>query len=126
MVCEYIDKMMVITKHYFSDHLKSLEKVLQTPAEAGLKANLEKSFFRITETKCIGLWVSKNVLSLLLYKLYVIKAIGVPIKVHGVCQILGIISFYRDIWCKIAHTLASIIKLCSNKINFKWNDVEHN
>ena len=84
MVLEYIDNMLVITKHYFSDHMKSHEKVLQNPAEAGLKENIEKSFFGRTETKCIGLWVIKNVIIPLLYKLYVIKAIEVPIKVHGV------------------------------------------
>ena len=61
MVCAYIYNILVITKHYFLDDLKSPEKVLQILAEARLKVNIEKSFFGCTETKCLGIWVSKNV-----------------------------------------------------------------
>ena len=48
MVHEYIDKILVITKYDFIDHLKDLEKVLQKLVESGLKINAETSLFRRT------------------------------------------------------------------------------
>ena len=38
----YIDDVLVITKNNFKDNLKSLERVPQRLAEAGLKVNAEK------------------------------------------------------------------------------------
>ena len=37
-----IDNVLIITRKYFTDNLKELEKVLQKLAEARLKANAEK------------------------------------------------------------------------------------
>ena len=45
MVRAYIDDVIAITKNYFKDHLKALEKVLQRIAEAGLEVNAENPFF---------------------------------------------------------------------------------
>ena len=45
MVCAYIDDVLIITKNNLEYHLKSLERVLQRLAEAGLKVNAEKYFF---------------------------------------------------------------------------------
>ena len=60
MVRAYIDDVLVITKNNFEDHLKALDKFLQILAEAWLKVNAEKSFFRKTKTEYLGLWVGKN------------------------------------------------------------------
>ena len=45
MVHAYIDDVLVITKNNFEDHLKALGRVLKRLTEAGLKVNVEKSFF---------------------------------------------------------------------------------
>ena len=44
MVRAYIYDVLVITKNDFEDYLKSLDRVLQRIAEAGLKVNAEKYF----------------------------------------------------------------------------------
>ena len=41
MVRAYIDDIIIITKNNSEDHLKSLDRVLQIIAEAGLKVNTE-------------------------------------------------------------------------------------
>ena len=41
MVHAYIDEILVMTKDVLKYHLKSLKKVLQRLAEAGLKVNAE-------------------------------------------------------------------------------------
>ena len=42
------------------DHLKALEKVLHKLAEAGLKLNVENSFFGRIETRYLGFLVTKD------------------------------------------------------------------
>ena len=51
MVCEYKDKVIVITNQDFIDHLNAIENVLQKILQEGLKVNMEKAFFGWTETK---------------------------------------------------------------------------
>ena len=65
MVCAYIDDVLVITKNNFEEYLKSLERVINRLAEAELKLNTEKTFFRRTETEYLGFWVSNNIVRLL-------------------------------------------------------------
>ena len=119
----HINDMLIITKYEFVDHLMALGKVLQKLVEAGLKVNVEKSFF-FTETKYLGLWVSKNGLSPLSSKVCAIKAIVVPIKVPDVRWFVGLVDYYMDVWRKRAHTLSPLPNLCSPKININWTDTE--
>ena len=51
MLCLYIYDVLVITKHYFKDHIKYLEIFLQRLAEKGLQVNTEQSYFEQTETE---------------------------------------------------------------------------
>ena len=39
MLYVYIENLLVITKYYFTYHMKAIEKVLQKLAEEGLKLN---------------------------------------------------------------------------------------
>ena len=45
MVRAYIKDVLVIPKNNSEDNLKSLDRVIQRLAEAGLTVNAEKSFF---------------------------------------------------------------------------------
>ena len=54
MVCAYIDGLIVTTKYKFVDHLKTLENVLHTLVEVGLKVNTGKLFSGCTETDYMG------------------------------------------------------------------------
>ena len=56
----YKDLVLVITKYNFIDHLKALEKLLQKPAEAGLKIDPEKTLFGKKKTEYLILWVRNN------------------------------------------------------------------
>ena len=88
--------------------------------------NSEKPFFGCIKTKCLGLWVSKNELRPLLFKLDDIQENGTPTKVRGMCQFVRIVNYYMDMWRKHAHTLDTLAKLCSTNIKFRWTDVEQN
>ena len=89
------------------------------------KVNAENPFFRNTETKYLGLWVSKNGVRPLSFKAYYIKTINVPTKLRDVRRFVGLMNYYRDMWRKRSHTLASLNKLFYTKVKFILTDVEH-
>ena len=124
-VRESIDDVIIITKDNFTDHLKSLDKVIQKLMEAGLKVNTENSFFGRTETEYLGLWVSKNGVSTLSSKLDAIKEIEFPTGVRYVRRFMGILDYYRYIRLKRANTPAPLTKLRSTKLKFNWTGLEH-
>ena len=108
MVHEYIDDVLFITENNCEDHLKSSDRVLQILAEAGLKVNAEKSFFRKIETGYLDFSVSNTRVRPFLSKVEAIKAINVPTKVHDVWSFLVLVNDYRDMWRKCAHTLSPL------------------
>ena len=53
-----------------------------------------------------------------------IKKINASTKVRGVSTFVGLVIYYRDMWCKRAHTLAPLTKYFSTKVKYEWTDVE--
>ena len=125
MVCVYINNMIVITKHNFKDHMKLVENFLQKLTGSRLKVNANKTFFRRTETEYLILWVSKEKVRDLSSKLFSIKSIEAPTKVHEACQFVEIVNYYRDIWRKRPYKLSTLTKLRSTKVKFKWTGKLH-
>ena len=74
----------------------------------------------------LGLWVSNNGVRPLSSKVEANKEIDVPTKVRDVRRFVRIVNYYREMWCKRAHTLAPLTKICSTKVNFKCTAVEKN
>ena len=56
----YIDKLLIITKGDWSNHLNKLELLLKKLKYNGLKCNTEKSFFGKTQMYCIYIPFSLN------------------------------------------------------------------
>ena len=52
-------------------------------------------------------------------------AINVPTKVRDLRMFVGLVNYYRYMWCKRPHTLASLTELCLTNVKFKWTEVEH-
>ena len=120
----YINDVLVITKENYDNHLVSLERVLQRLAEAGLKVNADKSFFRRTEIEYLGFWVSKQGIQPLSKKVQAIKEMVAPKKIKDVRRFVGMVNYYRDMWHKRAHTLTPLTKICSTKSKFTWTATE--
>ena len=47
-----------------------------------------------------------------------------PINTKEVHAFIGIVNYYRDMWAKRSHLLHPITALTSNKVKFKWTDLE--
>ena len=113
IILAFIESIIFITKYDSVDHLKALENVLQKTTEMELKISAEQSLFRSEETKYLGLWVSKTGVNNPSSKLEAIKTINSIdslAKVHGVSCFVGFFHYYREIWRKRVHTLASLTK----------------
>ena len=59
-------------------------------------------------------------------KIEAIKAIDVLTKVCDVWIFVGLLNYFRVMWCKRTHTLAPLTKICSTMVKSKWTDVENN
>eukprot|EP00957_Ditylum_brightwellii_P167580 12757577-Ditylum_brightwellii.AAC.1 len=51
VVVAYIDDLLLITKGTYEEHLEKLDRVLKKIEKAGLKVNMNKSFFAQQESK---------------------------------------------------------------------------
>ena len=102
----YIDGILILTKGDWTDHVQKLELTLNKLKENGLKFNIEKSLFVQTEIEYLGSWVTRDG----------IKPMSRKIE--------AIINYYRRIWPRRSHTLASLTRLMSIKLKFKWAQVE--
>ena len=47
-----------------------------------------------------------------------------PKNTKEVSAFIGIINYYMDMWAKRSHLLHPLIALTSNKVKFKWVDLE--
>ena len=59
-ICAYIDKLLILTKVDWTDHVQQLELTLNKMNEKGLKYNIEKAFFGQTEMEYLVFWVTHD------------------------------------------------------------------
>ena len=38
-------------------------------------------------------------------------------------KFIGVVNYYRDMWPRGIHTVLSLTKIPSNKVEFKWNNI---
>ena len=53
-----------------------------------------------------------------------LKSIDVPNKIRDLCQFVGLVNYYMDMWIKRTHKISPLNKLCYTKVKFEWTDVE--
>jgi len=56
----YIDDLLCLTKGSFTDHLEKIELVLQRLQKAGLKVNVTKSFFALSQLEYLGYFITRT------------------------------------------------------------------
>ena len=87
----YIDDLLVITKESFEDHLAKLKQTLSTLQKAGLKCNLQKSFFCQEQVEYLGYLLTRDGIKPLPNKVKAILDLEPPKNVREVRRVLGII-----------------------------------
>ena len=120
----YIDDILCLTKSDFKDHLRKLEEVFMRIEQAGLRINAEKSFFAKPEVDYLGFHINRKGIQPMPKKVDAIKAIQPPTTRKQLRHFIGLVNYYRDMWPRRSEILAPLSKLSSNKIPFKWTEVE--
>ncbi len=120
----YLDDVLIFTKGSWEDHCHSIDTVLKLISEKGLKVNAVKSFFGRTSLEYLGFIVNREGIKPQPNKVEAIKAILPPTTRRQLRRVIGMISFYKDIWPGRSKMLAPLTRLTSKSIPFKWTEVE--
>ena len=107
----YIDDLLCISTTTLDDHLDKLRQVLIRLKDAGLKVNIEKSFFCATSCEYLGYVLSRDGIRPQHKKVEAIAALTPPNNIKKLCGFLGIVQYYRDIWEKRSNILAPLTDL---------------
>ena len=115
----YLDYILIISKA-FEDNLNHLEAVFTRLNEAGLKVNASKSHFCEAEVQYLGYVINRKAIQPSMKKVEAILNIGMPKNRRQLRGFVGMVNYYRDMWCKRAHILAPLSKMTSTKVKWKW------
>ena len=72
----------------------------------------------------LGFWVTWNGTRPVNKKLEAIVNMTPSKNIIQVCALLGLVSYYRDMWSRQLHLLQPLTALTSTKVTFKWTDAE--
>ena len=120
----YIDDLLHVTSGTFEDHLEKLETIFQRLQTAGLKVNIEKSFFGKEQLEYLGYWITRDGVRPVSKKVDAIIAIKPPTTVKQVRSFVGMVNYYCDMWKRRSHLLTPLTALTQKGHKFKWTDLE--
>ena len=124
-ICACINEFLVLTKINWIDHVQKLKWTLNKLKEKGLKFNIEKYFFFRTEMGYLGFWVTCDGVKPINKKVNASNEnMKQPTYQKELCQFIGVVNHYHNMWERNAHMLATLIKILSSKVKFKWNKIE--
>jgi hypothetical protein len=92
--------------------------------KVGFKVNLRKSFSMQKELDYLGYILTPNGIRPQTKKVEAISRIMSPTNKRQLRRFLGMVNYYRDIWRGRSHVLAPLTGLVSNKVKWKWTEVE--
>ena len=92
--------------------------------KAGFKVNARKSFFGAYKFDYLGYHVTRDGVMPIPKKVEAIQALAVPKTWKYLCQFIGMINFYRDMWQKRSELITPLTALTSKNVKYDWKD-EH-
>ena len=92
----YIDDHLIWTKLDWTDHVQKLELSLNKMKEKRLKWNIEKSFFRQTNIKYLGFWITCDGFKTIYRNMDAITNINTPTSIKQVRKFISVMTYYRN------------------------------
>ena len=72
----------------------------------------------------LGFWLTWNGILPINKKVETIVNMAPPNTTKQVHKLIILVKYYRDIWARRSHLIHPLTELTSNRVNFKWTDVE--
>ena len=121
-VCVYIDELLHVTKGSWIEHLTVRNEMFTRLQKAGLKVNSRKSCFGANRIKYLGYHVTRDGVMNIPKKVKAIQALSVPKTCKQLCQFIGMINFYRDMWQKRSEILAPLTALTPKNVKYELKE----
>ena len=107
----------------FNSHMKLINKVLTQLREKGFVINPCKYEWAIQETDFLGHWLTPLGIKPYPKKIKAILAMQTTKNIKQLCALLGIVTYYRDMWPCRSHILApltNLLKIPKSTTDFPW------
>ena len=106
----YLDDVLCLTKGSFEEHIEQLRKCFDKLREAGLKCNINKCSFGLTEVKYLGFIISRDGIKADPKKVEAILKIEKPKTVTEMKSLIGMVQFYKNMFKRRSHILTPLIE----------------
>ena len=116
----YLDDILITSNGTFEDHLQKLHVILTMLNKAGFRANVRKCFFAQDNLDYLGYHLTTKGIQPQPKKVEAIMRITPPKTKRQLRHFLGMVNFYRDVWRRRSHILASLTGLVSPKAKWHW------
>jgi RNase H-like domain found in reverse transcriptase/Reverse transcriptase (RNA-dependent DNA polymerase) len=116
----YLDDLLILTNSSFADHLTKLEMILARLSTAGMRVNASKSKFFAEQIEYLGYWITQKGIQPVYNKVEAILKIKAPKTRKELCQFIGIVNYYRNMWFHRSELLAPLTSLTSGNVKFEW------
>ena len=121
----YLDDVLGMTKGSFDEHLQQLRQCFERFRAAGLKVNMKKCSFGLTEVKYLGYIITRDGIKADPSKIEAILKIEKPRTITEMKSLIGMVQFYKHMWKRRSHILTPLIeatKIGKKKALIQWND----
>ena len=118
----YIDDIACFSQ-CFDFHMKLINKVLTQLNEKGFIINPHKCEWAIQETDFLGHWLTPREIKPYPKKIKAILAMQTSKNMKQLCAVIGIITYYRDMWPYCSHILTpltNLLKIPKLTKDFPW------
>ena len=118
----YTNALFNVKKGYWTEHVTVLKEMSTCLHKAGLKFNARKSCFGTRKWEYLGYHVTRDGVMPIPRKVKAIQSLAVPKTLKPLCQFIGMINFYCDMWKKRSELLSLLTALTSKNIKYDWKD----
>ena len=118
----YIDDLLHVTKVSCTENITVLEVIFTRLKKAEIKVNARKSFFGSHKFYYLSYYVTCERVMTIPKIVEAIQALTVTKNCKQLCQFIGMIDFYRDMWQKRSKLLSPLTALTSKNFKYNWKD----